>query len=680
MADKGRRNTGYWAPFNVWWRAHLLKTGERPKAEDLKRWHQEDARTAFPHEPPTYTMIRNHAKGLRDIASVKEYFRDYRARKRRAVADLAGSSHPRRAVADAQDEEDEGEEEASGSACSWASGRDSDYGSDEEGSGGSKRKRQARARQGSSRQKGQQRQKGTRTQHEESQQSPQQSQEQARQGQQADAARQGQQQQQQQQHPHQEQQQQQQPEELAITVRPSLPLQHSAAHQQHQQQRQLSAAAGATGRRGLVTRSRAAPSGSLTEPPCTPPAGTHPSTALVGAAAACSSSCSLLAALPREEVQTQRQAVHAQQPDPATAMPYDIARTATQEGGRAARPAQRPPLGCSASQPVTPPFASSIAGVDGAAGGAGGGGAAPHEELYTGLHGGGGGGGGPAAGPTGLGDEGGGRAQPWTPFAIAARGDALPWEARGCAHSGAEGGGSGAASHAAALHCTSAAAMSYDASLAAACGGERAPDASLDAAGRLQQYQPSVASRSAPPDADAAAAGAHGGGDAWLRHPQHRQQHLLPSVGSRHGSSGPLLLPWGAEGALLAEGDAAHQPRAAPSPFAAGPLAWDGGRRPSLPDAFSPRHLMLGGGALGGPPPVTTGFGQGRAPAAPPGSSPGGGRTPQPRRAGAGSPPGRKMGRGPEQSIEWKQETAQGKGKEGGAAVRLGCVGPDCIG
>ncbi|KAG2430083.1 hypothetical protein HXX76_010182 [Chlamydomonas incerta] len=79
-----------WGVFNAWWREHLAKHGERPKAEDLKRWYNEESRRAFPHDPPTYTMIRNHAKGLRDIAAVKHYFRDYRARKRRAFADLEG--------------------------------------------------------------------------------------------------------------------------------------------------------------------------------------------------------------------------------------------------------------------------------------------------------------------------------------------------------------------------------------------------------------------------------------------------------------------------------------------------------------------------------------------------------------------------------------------------------------
>ncbi|GIL62086.1 hypothetical protein Vafri_16372 [Volvox africanus] len=132
--ERGRRNTGYWAPFNIWWRAHLEKHGERPKAEDLKRWFREESRHAFPHEPPTYTMIRNHAKGLRDIASVKHYFRDYRARKRRAVADLAGDPSPR--------SEPEEEEDNSGGTGSPSD----EVTSDEDWQRDSKKPRQSRER------------------------------------------------------------------------------------------------------------------------------------------------------------------------------------------------------------------------------------------------------------------------------------------------------------------------------------------------------------------------------------------------------------------------------------------------------------------------------------------------------------------------------------------------------
>ncbi|GLC38207.1 hypothetical protein PLESTB_001087800 [Pleodorina starrii] len=135
MAERGRRNAGYWAPFNQWWRAHLEKHGERPKAEDLKRWFRDESKNAFPHEPPTYTMIRNHAKGLRDIASVKHYFRDYRARKRRAVADLAGGPSPK--------SEPEEEEDNSGGAGSPS---DDACTSDEDWQGGSQKRRQNRER------------------------------------------------------------------------------------------------------------------------------------------------------------------------------------------------------------------------------------------------------------------------------------------------------------------------------------------------------------------------------------------------------------------------------------------------------------------------------------------------------------------------------------------------------
>mmetsp|Transcript_29193 Transcript_29193/g.74494 ORF Transcript_29193/g.74494 Transcript_29193/m.74494 type:complete len:541 (-) Transcript_29193:469-2091(-) len=81
MAD--RRPLRFWQPFNDWWRAELDKQGRRPTAAEIVGWYNENASQIWGAENvPSIQETRIHAKCLRSNQAVREYFREYRAKKR----------------------------------------------------------------------------------------------------------------------------------------------------------------------------------------------------------------------------------------------------------------------------------------------------------------------------------------------------------------------------------------------------------------------------------------------------------------------------------------------------------------------------------------------------------------------------------------------------------------------
>ncbi|KAI8464694.1 MAG: hypothetical protein J3K34DRAFT_525967 [Monoraphidium minutum] len=77
-----RRQLNFWQPFNEWWRAELAATGARPAAEQIRSWYDANSTAVWGGAAPTLAEARVHAKCLRSVGCVREYFRGYRARKR----------------------------------------------------------------------------------------------------------------------------------------------------------------------------------------------------------------------------------------------------------------------------------------------------------------------------------------------------------------------------------------------------------------------------------------------------------------------------------------------------------------------------------------------------------------------------------------------------------------------
>lgn len=73
--------------FNNWWRAELEKLGRRPVASEIEVWYRRCASSVWPceEERPSLQETRVHAKCLRSLAAVRDYFRVYRATKRGEV-------------------------------------------------------------------------------------------------------------------------------------------------------------------------------------------------------------------------------------------------------------------------------------------------------------------------------------------------------------------------------------------------------------------------------------------------------------------------------------------------------------------------------------------------------------------------------------------------------------------
>lgn len=77
-----RRPLRFWQPFNDWWRSELERLGRRPNAQEILVWYDGNARDLWQEEAPTLQETRVHAKCLRSLPLVRDYFRNYRAKKR----------------------------------------------------------------------------------------------------------------------------------------------------------------------------------------------------------------------------------------------------------------------------------------------------------------------------------------------------------------------------------------------------------------------------------------------------------------------------------------------------------------------------------------------------------------------------------------------------------------------
>ncbi|GFR43063.1 hypothetical protein Agub_g4070 [Astrephomene gubernaculifera] len=87
-----RRPVQFWAPFNDWWRSEFERTGKRPSGDEVGDWYIQKAPSIWGAEAPSLEETRTHAKCLRSVGSIREYFRGYRARKRARHEDVGGAA------------------------------------------------------------------------------------------------------------------------------------------------------------------------------------------------------------------------------------------------------------------------------------------------------------------------------------------------------------------------------------------------------------------------------------------------------------------------------------------------------------------------------------------------------------------------------------------------------------
>lgn len=77
-----RRPLRFWQPFNDWWREQLETLSRRPNASEIVHWYGKNAFSIWGDEAPTLQETRIHAKCLRSLPLVRDYFRSYRAKKK----------------------------------------------------------------------------------------------------------------------------------------------------------------------------------------------------------------------------------------------------------------------------------------------------------------------------------------------------------------------------------------------------------------------------------------------------------------------------------------------------------------------------------------------------------------------------------------------------------------------
>lgn len=77
-----RRPLRFWQPFNDWWRSELERQSRRPSSGAIARWYEDNAPMIWGSELPTLEETRTHARCLRSVTAVRDYFRSYRAGKR----------------------------------------------------------------------------------------------------------------------------------------------------------------------------------------------------------------------------------------------------------------------------------------------------------------------------------------------------------------------------------------------------------------------------------------------------------------------------------------------------------------------------------------------------------------------------------------------------------------------
>eukprot|EP00775_Hariotina_reticulata_P010131 gene10131-10289_t len=77
-----RRPLRFWQPFNDWWRSELERLGRRPTSHEIGEWYESSADSVWADNKPTLQETRVHAKCLRSLPLVRDYFRNYRAKKK----------------------------------------------------------------------------------------------------------------------------------------------------------------------------------------------------------------------------------------------------------------------------------------------------------------------------------------------------------------------------------------------------------------------------------------------------------------------------------------------------------------------------------------------------------------------------------------------------------------------
>ncbi len=70
-----RRILRFWQPFNDWWRSELERLGRRPNAQEILVWYTEHAQGLWGDDTPSLQETRVHAKCLRSLPLVRDYFR-----------------------------------------------------------------------------------------------------------------------------------------------------------------------------------------------------------------------------------------------------------------------------------------------------------------------------------------------------------------------------------------------------------------------------------------------------------------------------------------------------------------------------------------------------------------------------------------------------------------------------
>ncbi|GLC36921.1 hypothetical protein PLESTB_000178100 [Pleodorina starrii] len=128
-----RRPSGYWKVFSNWWRGRYAALKTRPTVNEVIEWYHCNAASSWPvGQVPCLKAVLRQSKGLRPIDGLKEYFREYRKKRKQqgGLALKAGDdaylrrSRPvrrrrgRAANKDSSDEEDADELEQEASACS----------------------------------------------------------------------------------------------------------------------------------------------------------------------------------------------------------------------------------------------------------------------------------------------------------------------------------------------------------------------------------------------------------------------------------------------------------------------------------------------------------------------------------------------------------------------------------
>ncbi|GIL51017.1 hypothetical protein Vafri_6970 [Volvox africanus] len=110
-----RRPMGFFAPFNTWWSSFFLQNGRRPHKTDIEIW-----RAGNPTWRPELTLedIIQHSKGRRDPEKNRQYFVEYRRKKKDCEKRAAkqgraiGRAAPKNFVADEPWEESTSVEKA----------------------------------------------------------------------------------------------------------------------------------------------------------------------------------------------------------------------------------------------------------------------------------------------------------------------------------------------------------------------------------------------------------------------------------------------------------------------------------------------------------------------------------------------------------------------------------------